>query len=73
VAIEIGILGVVLFVLFFGANIFELIRSKDLFWQVLGASICGLLVTNLFLHAWADSTLGIIIFSLMGIGRNRSA
>jgi O-antigen ligase len=73
VAIEIGILGVVLFLLFFGVNIFELIRSKDLFWQVLGASICGLFVTNLFLHAWADSTLGIIIFSLMGIGRNRSA
>ncbi len=69
IAIEIGVIGVVLFLIFFGANIIGLIRSQNVLWQALAAVVCGLLVTNLFLHAWADSTLGIMIFSLLGLAK----
>lgn len=73
IAIEIGLIGLVLFGVFFIDNIRYLLRLDSVFAKVLSASILGLLVTNLFLHAWADSTLGIMLFTLMGLMRTRKS
>lgn len=70
IGLELGILGVGLFLVFFGANIVTLIKLASPLSLALAASVVGLLVTNLFLHAWADSTLGIMVFTLMGLMAN---
>ena len=70
IGLELGILGVGLFLVFFGANIVMLIKLVSPLSLALAASVVGLLVTNLFLHAWADSTLGIMVFILMGLMAN---
>jgi len=73
IVIEIGLIGLVLFAVFFLDNLIPLVRSQSFMAKALAASLCGLLVTNMFLHAWADSTLGIIIFLMMGMLRSKKA
>ena len=70
IGLELGILGVGLFLVFFGANIAMLIKLASPLSLALAASVVGLMATNLFLHAWADSTLGIMVFTLMGLMAN---
>ncbi len=71
IAVELGVVGLVMFLVFIGLCIFELgqkIRQKpDSVRIALLGVILGLSVTNLFLHSWADATLGLIIFILLGI------
>lgn len=77
IGIELGIIGLILVLLFFGLNLFELYqRFNDrsaVLTLALFASLCGLMVTNLFLHTWADSTLGLVFFSALGIHRGLRA
>jgi O-antigen ligase len=70
IGLELGVLGVGLFLAFFVTNGFMLARLTSPLSLALASSIVGLLVTNLFLHAWADSTLGIMLFVLMGLLAN---
>ena len=72
IAIEIGIIGLFLYVIFIVLNLRQLyIKSKQkndsILPTTLFAVICGILATSLFLHTLADSTLSIILFSLLGI------
>jgi hypothetical protein len=67
IGLELGILGLGLFLAFFGVELFALAKMATPFSLALAASVIGLMVTNVFLHAWADSTLGIMIFTLLGI------
>lgn len=67
IGLEFGVLGVGLFLIFFGANVIMLVKLASPLSLALAASVVGLMVTNLFLHAWADSTLGIMIFALMAL------
>lgn len=72
IAIEVGIIGLFLYVIFIVLNLKKLyVKSKqkgeDILPTTLFAAICGILVTSLFLHTLADSTLSIILFGLLGI------
>jgi O-antigen ligase len=72
IAIEIGIIGLLIYAVFIVLNLKKLyITSKQKDNSVLSttlfAAICGILVTSLFLHTLADSTLSILLFGLLGI------
>ncbi len=67
IGLELGLVGLGLFLAFFGVELFGLIKLATPFSLALAASVIGLLITNVFLHAWADSTLGIMIFTLLGL------
>lgn len=72
IAIEIGLIGLALYLVFIVLNMIKLyIRSKEKNYSVLPsmlfASICGVLVASLFLHTLADSTLSILLFGLLGL------
>lgn len=71
IAVELGLVGLVLFLTFIGLCLFELgqkiHRRSDSVRIALFGAIVGLSVTNLFLHSWADATLGLMIFTLLGI------
>ncbi len=71
IGLELGLVGLALFIVFCGNNVVELVRLNSPLSLALAASIMGLSLTNLFLHAWADSTLGIMTFSLLGLMRNK--
>lgn len=68
IAYEIGIVGAVLYILAFAALLGDFIRNrKQLLAVSLFAVTSGVLVANLFLHSWADSTLVLIMFVLYGL------
>ena len=74
IALELGVAGVLLFVAFWLSNIADLFATirrlgADPLRIALLASVCGLMLSNLFLHTWADSTLVIMTFSLLGFVR----
>lgn len=74
IAYEIGIVGLVLYILAFAGLMGDFIRNRqDWLASGLFAITCGVLVSNLFLHAWADSTLALVLFILYGLykGQNR--
>jgi len=78
IAIETGLLGLVLYIVFLvmlakkmyissQARGLDSVVSASLF-----ATICGLAISSLFLHTLADSTLAILLFSLLGIQKARA-
>lgn len=73
IAIEIGIIGLFITLVFLILNTLELnklfLATKEPLYLALQVSIVALFIVNLFLHAFADSTLSIIFFSLLGITR----
>lgn len=74
IAVEIGLLGLLLYLSFFILLAVEFYRTKqkDLrpMSQALIATILGVAVASLFLHSLADSTLGIILFILLGMQKS---
>ncbi len=70
IGLELGVLGAGLFLIFFVTNGFVLARIASPLSLALAATLAGLTATNVFLHAWADSTLGIVLFILMGLLAN---
>lgn len=75
IAIELGVIGLVLFVAFFVLNAIALLRdaldSKNIASIGLFASIIGLAGTNMFLHSLGDSTLAIVLLATLGIQHGR--
>lgn len=77
IAIEIGIVGLLLYLAMLTMLAFRLYvssqsQSQDsIFSAALFAIICGLIISSLFLHTLADSTLNIILFALLGIQKAR--
>lgn len=75
IAIEIGLVGLALVLVFLGLNAVELLRDavsqKNLASLSLFASLIGLIGTNMFLHSFSDSTLAIVFFAMMGIQHGR--
>lgn len=68
IALEIGIIGLVLYFIAFSSLLIDFYRRIDEPLAVgLYAATVGLLVANLFLHTWADSTISIAMFSLYAI------
>lgn len=72
-AIEIGVFGLLLYLVFFAISIYNLYRCSQsnlhsaVFCNVLLGCLAGVLTTGLFLHSLADSTLAILMFSLLGL------
>jgi O-antigen ligase len=67
IAQEVGVIGLVLFILMFSLIMQRAVTQRLYFWpQVLLISGAGLAVANLLLHVWADDTLGIIWWALAG-------
>lgn len=74
IAYEIGILGLVLYLFAFTGLLGEFYRGlKDPMAASLFPITISILLMNLFLHTWADSTLVLIMFSLYGLYKGRSA
>lgn len=79
IAIEIGVLGLLLYLVFFvllGREYYLMIKNKtaDVVWPSAGlATLIAVGVASMFLHAPADSTLAIIGFTLLGIIKGRDA
>ncbi len=75
IAIELGLIGLILFIAFFVINAFSLFKdsldSKNLASIGLFASIIGLAGTNMFLHSFSDSTLAITLLALLGVQHGR--
>lgn len=75
IAIEIGLVGLALVLVFLGFNAVELLHDavdqKNLASLSLFASLIGLIGTNMFLHSFSDSTLAIVFFAMMGIQHGR--
>jgi len=72
IAIEVGLIGLILYLAFIVLNMIKLyIKSKEKNYSVLPsmlfATICGILVASLFLHTLTDSTLSILLFGLLGL------
>lgn len=73
IAYEIGILGLLLYLVGFTGLLGEFIRDRNNPLAVaLFSATVGILVINLFLHAWADSTLVLIMFTLYGLYRGKT-
>lgn len=73
IAYEIGVIGLFIYILAFAGLMGEFIRDlKNPLAASLLAATVGILVINLFLQAWADSTLVLITFALYGIYRSKS-
>ena len=74
IAYEVGVLGLVLYLAAFTGLLGEFVRDrKNPFAIGLLSATVGILIVNLFLHAWADSTLVLIMFSLYGLYRGKTA
>ncbi|MSR68420.1 hypothetical protein EXS66_01375 [Candidatus Saccharibacteria bacterium] len=72
IALEIGIIGLVLYFIAFSSLLIDFYRRIDEPLAVgLYAATVGILVANLFLHTWADSTISIAMFSLYGIFKGK--
>lgn len=72
IAIEIGLIGLMLYLAFIIMNLKKLYKDSlhkeySVLPITLFASLCGILVASLFLHTLADSTLSILLFGLLGI------
>jgi len=73
IAYEIGIVGLLLYVFAFAALLGDFIRSRNNPLAIALFSITtGVLVINIFLQAWADSTLVLMMFALYGIYRSKN-
>ena len=74
IAYEIGIIGLLLYIFAFAALLGDFIRNRS---NPLAASLfsatVGILVINIFLQAWADSTLVLCMFALYGIYKSKSS
>ena len=67
IAQEVGILGLALFVAINVLLIKQLFPYRRHFWPaVLLASFTGVAVVNIFLHGWADDTLGLVWWGVAG-------
>ena len=70
---ELGVIGLILYIAAFVSLLGEFFRNlENSLAAALFAATIGLLATNIFLHAWADSTLVLITFSLYGLYKGRS-
>lgn len=73
IAYEIGVIGLLLYIMVFAGLMGEFIRDlKNPMAASLLAATIGILIVNLFLQAWADSTLVLITFALYGIYRSKN-
>ena len=74
IAYEVGVITLLLYIFAFAGLMGDFIRHRK---SELAASLfaltCGILVANLFLHSWADSTLALVVFSLYGLYKGRTA
>ncbi len=74
IAYETGVIGLILYIIAFGLLLGDFLRNrKDPLAASLFAATVGILVANLFLHAWADSTLALVVFCLYGLYRGQRA
>lgn len=74
IAYEIGLLGLLLYLVVFTGLLSEFFRDrKNPLAVALFSATIGILIINMFLHAWADSTLVLIMFGLYGLYRGRNA
>lgn len=74
IAYEIGIIGLILYIFAFTGLLGDFYRNlRNPLAACLFTITISVLVINLFLHAWADSTLVIIMFGLYGIYKSRTA
>lgn len=71
IALELGLPGLALILFAFGRLLLNFHRKSGLFTTAMFASLIGLIVANLFLHSFADSTLGLTYFALAGIALAR--
>ncbi len=75
ITIEIGIVGLVLYILMFTLLLKELYLDSQnkngdhTMSLALFGALMGILVTGMFLHSLGDSTLAIILFTLLGLNR----
>lgn len=68
IAYEVGIIGLILYLFAFTSLLRDFYKRIDDPLAVgLFAATAGILVANLFLHTWADSTLSMMMFALYGI------
>lgn len=70
IALELGVIGLAAYLVFFAMSGIWLYRSSQknrLISTGLLASLIGILVANLFLHTWADSSLALVFFAAFGI------
>jgi O-antigen ligase len=73
IAYEIGVIGLMLYICAFAFLLGDFWRHRaDPLAAALFAATVGVLVTNLFLHALADSSLSLILFGLYGIYKRRA-
>ena len=73
IAYEVGIVGLLLYIFAFAALLGDFIRNRSNPLAITLFSITvGVLVINIFLQAWADSTLVLMMFALYGIYRSNS-
>ena len=73
IAYEVGIIGLLLYLAGFTGLLGEFARDRKnpLATALLSATL-GILIINLFLHAWADSTLVLVMFTLYGLYRGKT-
>lgn len=72
ITIEVGIVGLIMYLTLFGLIFVELYigsQNNGVVSTALFGSLMGVLVTAMFLHSLGDSTLSIILFALLGINR----
>lgn len=64
---EVGVIGMVIFLAINVLIVAQLLRRSRQFWPaVLLASFAGIVIVNLFLHGWADDTLGVVWWGAAG-------
>ncbi len=67
IAQEVGFIGLALFTAINSLLVTQLLPNRRQLWPaVLLASFAGICVINLFLHGWADDTIGLIWWGLAG-------
>ncbi len=71
IALELGVIGLAFLIFAFARLFINFHRKSGIFTMAMFASLAGLLVANLFLHTFADSTLGLTYFALAGIALAR--
>jgi len=73
IAYEVGMAGLLLYIFAFAALLGDFIRNRSNNLAIALFSITvGVLVINIFLQAWADSTLVLMMFALYGIYRSNN-
>jgi len=73
IAYEVGMAGLLLYIFAFAALLGDFIRNRSNNLAIALFSITvGVLVINIFLQAWADSTLVLMMFALYGIYRSKN-